>query len=279
MNLSSIPDAVWSKLSKEAMSKDPNVRDLFYSHIYSKWSEGQVQYNQNMVDEVDAGWDELVEEWDKIELSKKDLGAALKDDSVGSAHIQGKGGPSSKIRLWEKYNKKARGDRFQFVVSEGGGMVLFNRMRRACQQFMIDKLGSDPNKFVVRGWKVFGEAQGIGRSDSCCVYTAVKYTDPQLETLVKDYVWPAVSDLVNANFIPLGFYKVCNKPLWAMPMPDPAREQKEFRKTCRGSAGGLMSNILAKAYTDAAKEGYSDESALTKLAKAHAAAIVKRLYA
>jgi len=255
------------------------VRSLFYNHIYAKWSEGAVQYDMNQADELDAGWHELVVEWYAIEQAKQPLGVTLKDQSVGTAHVQGVGDPTTmSMRLWEKYNEKARGDRFQFVVNQGGGMVLFNRMRRACQTCIHDKCGKDPGKFVVRGWKVFGEEKGMGRSDSCCVYTAVKYTDPQLTTLVKEYIWPAVKDLVDPDFIPLGFHKVCNLPLWAMPMPKASKEQAELGRTSKGSAGGLMGNILAKAYTEAATQGANNEESFTRLAKEEARAIVRRLY-
>lgn len=284
MNLGSISDVVWSKLSKEAIlqlsknqSVNSSVHTLFYKHIYSKWSEGAVHYNQNQVDRLDAGWHELVIQWHAVKQEGKSIGGSLNDDSVGTARVQGFGNPGT-ARLWEKYNEKPSGDRFQFVVTQGGGMVLFNRMRRACQMYLKEKCGGDTNKFVVRGWKVFSEQQGMGRSDSCCVYTAVKYTDSRLATLVTEYVWPAVKDLVDANFIPLGFYKLCDKPLWAMPMPDRTTESMELGKTSKGSAGGLMGNIFAKAYADAVDKGVKKDPELTKQAKVEAQAIIKRLY-
>ena len=280
MNLESIPEDVWTKLTAAAMADINSVRNTLYNDIYAKWSEGKVSYHDNLAEETDAGWPELVVEWKKIEGAGGSLGGQLDDDSVGGAHVQGGDGPDSGVRLWEKYNGKARGDRFQFVVTEGGGMVLFNRMRRACQQFMIDKLGSDPEQFAVRGWKVFGEEKQKGRSDSCCVYTAVKYTDQQLKDLVEGYVWPAVKDLVDADFVPIGFHKVCGHPLWAMPMPTSEREKAEYGKTSRGSAGGLMGNILQEAYIQGAEGIPADDAdALTVSAKKKAAEIVARLYA
>jgi len=286
MNLKSIPDTVWLKLTKEAIEAKRTqsdvgrgVRSLFYSHIYSKWSQGKVTYSPNLAGDMDAGWDTMVGEWTKVERSQKSLGDVLKDDSVGKAYVQGKGGPESSVRLWEKYNKQARGDRFQFVVTMGGGMVLFNRMRRACQTYIIEKLKGDPSKFVVRGWKVFGEQQGEGRSDSCCVYLACKYTDRNLTTLVNKYIWPNIQDLVDSNFVPLGFYKVCNKPLWAMRMPPAGREQAEFGQPGKGSAGGLMASVFAKGFTNAIAKEDKDEKRLMKLAKAEVKTIVKRLYA
>ena len=285
MNLQSIPDIVWSKLTKEAIVRRgqqggvrPWVRSLFYEHIYSKWSEGKVDYSLNLADETDAGWDDLVVQWQAISGESPSMGAALKDQSVGKAFVQGFDDHTS-ARLWEKYNQKSRGDRFQFVVNSGGGMVLFNRMRRACQVYIKEKCAGDPGRSCVKGWKVFGEEKGMGRSDSCCVYTAVKYTDAGLTTLVENYIWPQVKDLVDTDFKPLGFYSVCNKPLWAMPMPDPNREKLVLGRESKGSAGGLMGNILAKAYTEAIEKRYFFESGLTKLAQAEAKEIVEQLYA
>ena len=286
MNLESIPDTVWSKLTKEAILRrgqqtavQPFVRSLFYDHIYSKWSEGKVDYHLNQADELDAGWHELVVEWYAIEQAGPSMGVTLKDHSVGKAHVQGvTDATTMSMRLWEKYNEKGRGDRFQFVVNEGGGMVLFNRMRRACQMFIKQQCAGDPDRSCVRGWKVFGEEKGMGRSDSCCVYTSVKYTDPGLTTLVENYVWPEVEDLVDASFKPLGFFKVCNKPLWAMPMPDSNKEKTVIGRSSKGSAGGLMGNILAKAYTEAIEKTFITEGGLTRMAKAEARGIIDQIY-
>lgn len=282
MNLETIPDTVWTKLSREALQEQPRVANLFYRHIYSKWSEGQVQYNQNLPDEADAGWSSLIKQWTSLEKVSKyfglSLGDSLGDDTVGRAYVQGKDGPEAEMRLWEKYNSKPGGDRFQFVVDSGGGMVLFNRMRRACQQYIHDKLAGDPEEFIIRGWKVFGEEFGDGRSDSCCVYMAVQYTNPEVNTVVEEYIWPQVKDLVNANFVPLGFYKVCNHPLWAMRMPGEPRERLVLGDYSRGSAGALMSSVFAKAYLEAVAEDHDDVDGLTAVAKEKAAGLVDQLY-
>ncbi|MDH3911545.1 MAG: hypothetical protein OEU09_09620, partial [Rhodospirillales bacterium] len=246
MNLETFPKEVWWKLAARARQAQQNgesvrraVRSHFYNDIYSKWSKGKVSYSPNVAHEMDVGWSTMVGEWTKIQKSKESLGQQLKDDSVGKASVQGRNGPVSKARLWEKYNERPRGDRFQFVVSMGGGMVLFNRMRRACQQYIIEKLASKPDQFVIRGWKVFGEEGGWGRSDSCCVYTAVNYTDPELVKVVEGYIWPQVKDLVDQNFVPLGFFKVAGKPLWAMRMPDSNKAMSVLKvNKATGSAGG-----------------------------------------
>jgi len=119
---------------------------------------------------------------------------------------------------------------------------------------------------------------GEGRSDSCCVYTGVKYTNPNLQTAVESYIWPAVKDLVNDNFVPLGFFKVCNKPLWAMPMPEANKEKTVLGRSTKGSAGGLMGNILARAYTNSMMKTYRNADELTVLAKAETRSIIQRLY-
>ena len=76
----------------------------------------------------------------------------------------------------------------------------------------------------------------------------------------------------------LGFFKVCNKPLWAMPMPDSNKEKAVIGRSSKGSAGGLMGNILAKAYTEAIEKTYITEGGLTKLAKAEAREIIDQIY-
>lgn len=287
MNLSSIPDEVWQKLAQAAiqaaekkLSVKGYVRNYFYKHIYSTFSKAQTSYTPNLEDEVDAGWEQLAVEWEKIAATKAPIGKQLGDDSVGKAKVQGSTAPDqvSKVRLWEKYNDKGRGDRFQFVVSMGGGMVLFNRMRRACQTYILEKLGGKAESFVVRGWKVFGEAGGEGRSDSCVVYLGCKYTDPTLATVVNSNIWPNIKDLVDPDFKPLGFYSIDNKPLWAMPMPSADKERAVLGEVGGGSAGGLMGQILGLAFERAGPKADSNAAALVTKAKEQAAEIVTQLY-
>jgi hypothetical protein len=289
MNLDTIPDLVWLELAlcarlavKQQTPVRELVRDVFYNQIYSKWSQGAVSYQSNVEGEDDPGWDELVIEWVKIAQASKDdsLGKVLGDNSVGKAYAQGEieAGKLKGVRLWEKYNGK-KGDRFQFVVNSGGGMVLFNRMRQACQRYILDHLKGDQERSAVHGWKVFSETQGKGRSDSCVVYLACAYDDPEVTQMVHDYIWPNVQDLVDANFKPIGFYSVDHQALWAMPLPDVKRGRQVLGVTLKGSAGGLMGHVLGLAFEQAAPVLDDDPAGLAERGKAKAAEIVKALYA
>lgn len=289
MNLDTIPDLVWLELAmcarlavKQNTGVRKLVRDVFYNQIYSKWSQGAVTYKDNIDGQKDAGWDEVVIEWVKVAQASKQhsLGSVLGDDSVGKAHAQGEivDGKLKSVRLWEKY-RHGEGDRFQFVVNSGGGMVLFNRMRQACQRYILEHLKGEQNRSAVRGWKVFSETQGEGRSDSCVVYLGCSYKDPEVTLLVTKYIWPNVSDLVDANFQPIGFFSVDNKPLWAMPLPSVARGRKVLHVELKGSAGGLMGYVLGLAFEQAAPQADDDASDLAQRGKAKAAEIVKALYA
>jgi len=259
MNLKTIPSEVWQRLRNVALKAKRNGRSVrrvvdntFYQHIYSQWGKGKVNYTHNIDTKMDPGWETLVREWNIIQDTGRSMGKVIKDHSIGYAGVQKDSGWSDEAlrmaRLWEHYNDNIMQDRFQFVVNMGGGMVLFNRMRRACQTYIIEQLQRDPRKFVVSGWKVFGESAAIGRCDSCVVYLTCKYDDPKLKNFINTYLVKHIKDLWDTNFIPLGMYQIGSYPLWAMRMPRPGKEWQVLGEKSGGSAGGLMSAIIGEAF-------------------------------
>src|SRR5262249_13097517 len=144
-------------------------------------------------------------------------------------------------RLGESYNNSVPLQaRCQFVVNQGGGMVLLNRMRRACQTYILERLGGDVGRGVVMDLKVFREGAGVGRSDSCVIYLGAPYTDRSVSEFVEDYLWPNIKDLVEDQFQPLGLNRLCEKPIWAINIPPSAVQKRVLKEDCCGSAGGLM---------------------------------------
>lgn len=289
MNLKTIPDPVWDKLAAAAIqarraraSVRSAVDNMFYTHIYETWSQDKVKYKPNMRGSMDGGWSKMVREWWRIQNTPGGIRAALGDDSYGQAGLQiDRGADALKMaRLWEIYNNRTIVSRFQFVVSSGGGIVLFNRMRRACQTYLHKRLQGDTGKSAIQGWKVFGEAGGLGRSDSCVVYLAASYKSPSVIVAVESYVWPGIKDLVEDQLVPLGFFPVAfGKPLWALDLPDESREQRLLGEKSGGSAGGLMALVLGLSFYRAMKAAGTDKPKLIQSAKSEAEDLVEKLYA
>ena len=289
MNLKTIPDPVWDKLAAAAIqarrtraSVRSAVDNMFYTHIYETWSQDKVKYKPNMPGSMDGGWSKMVREWWRIQNTPGGIGSALGDDSYGQAGLQiDRGADALKMaRLWEIYNNRTIVSRFQFVVSSGAGIVLFNRMRRACQNYLHKRLQGDTSKSAIQGWKVFGEAGGLGRSDSCVVYLTASYKSPSVIVAVESYIWPGIKDLVEDQFVPLGFFPVAfGKPLWALDLPDESREQRLLGDKSGGSAGGLMALVLGLAYSRAVRKAGTDKPKLIQSAKSEAEDLVEKLYA
>lgn len=289
MNLDSIPEPVWKELvakGQQAKLKKQNVASAigqyFYDHVYAKWAEREsLEYEPNLPGKMDSGWTKLVEIWKS--MTGKKIGKSLKDDSFGSPTTQQSGDTEEQrihgARLWEHYRSGATVSRFQFVVSAGGGMVLFNRMRRACQLYLHDVLKGDTEKSVVKGWKIFGEGRGQGRSDSCVVYLVVSSSDPGVKKLVSDYIYKNVKDLVNEDFTPLGFKRIDGKPMWVMDLPSKSKQQKIFGVKGTASAGGFMKRILGPAIAKAIDSDGPEVGKIILKAKSNARDTLKLLYA
>jgi len=286
MNLDTIPLTVWDKLAAIATDARDGKKNIpvavgnhFYSNIYETWSMDKVKYAPNAPGNSDGGWSEMVKAWQA--LQGQNLGSALKDSSKGVAAVQiDKGdadGGTKMARLWEIYNDADIASRFQFVVEAGAGMPLLNRMRRACQLYIKEKLQGNAKDFVIHGWKVFGEAGGVGRSDSCVVYLRKSYTDRSVDEVVQTYVWKEIKDLVDDAFVPLGFFRVGGKPVWALDLPNGATEEKLLGDNSHGSAGGYMSNVFGKAFELAS--GEKDKAKMIDKAKTEAAGLIKKLFA
>jgi hypothetical protein len=277
MNLETIPDGMWEELAVVAMKRDPigcRVDDAF-GHIYQKYSLDKVKYQPNLPDALDEGWDLMVQEWESMGRTGYNVG-----ESAGRADVQKDRVPNAvqTARLREHYSGRTPHARFQFVVSAGGGMVLLNRMRRACQLYIKENL-KDVKDSVIQAWKVFGEATGIGRSDSCVVYLNKSYKDPDVVKVVNDYIWPGVKDLVDDQFQPTGFFRIDGKPLWALDLPPEHMEREVLRQKSEGSAGGLIGAVLRRAFEKASLEVQGlDKAGLIREAKLKAASLLKELY-
>jgi hypothetical protein len=290
MDLDNIPEEVWQSLAShtvcaaaEGVNVDREVRNYFYRHIYRRWAK-DFAYAENLAGQPDAGWAKVAELWGQAKDQGASLGQLLGDDSVGIPVIQvAANDPTHKqTRLGERYSRGPSPSRFQFLVHSGGGMVLLNRMRVACQKYIKDNRST-----VVDWWKVFGESFAQqGQSDACVVYLLLMYTDPQVTHFIDNYLWKNIHDIVNERFVPIGLTKVNNKPLWATFMPSKAKWSQVFGpdnvEGHYGSAGGLMGFTLGKAFSQALganPEISSFPDALVRPAKEKAAGVLQELLA
>lgn len=295
MDLDSIPDDVWNKLAwaahtavQKQLPVSSFVKKYFYHEIYEHYSQDVVSYEENVEGSPDLGWGDFVALWQQS--SKKPLARALATEAAkprkgpqpiayGRARVQlGKGQDPAGARPWEVYNDFNGGDRFQFVVSSGGGIVLFNRMHTACQLYIKERCDGNPMRSEVHGWKVFGEKVGKGRSDSCVVYLTCPFKSPRVKDLAENYILPIVEDLVDHEFRPMGFFSIGDTPFWAMPLPDRTREMVVLGQLSKSSAGGLMSSILGLAFERAAPTEHVDDQEFIRVAKQKAVAINDALF-
>jgi hypothetical protein len=243
---------------------------------------------------VDVGWGPLavkmktiqhqmyeIQESNKTKSTRAriHLGTVLKDQSLGRVFLQketprdnqegkqeDKGGgkqedkgeegqsPHFMTRLGETYSNKVPLSRCQFLVSSGGGIVLFNRVRRACQSYIHKGCEGDVTRSVVNQWKVFGEAAGIGRSDSCVLYLAERFDEGRVTQFIDGYLWPNVKDLVADQFQPMGLHRLRPKPIWAINVPPWPVEHRVLGTLQGESAGALMGSILGRAFEKAQEE-------------------------
>jgi len=285
VDIDNVPAPVWQLLAKQAKRAvedgEPvlkSVDDYFYDHVYRRWTADfqPISYKPNLHGVIDIGWAELAKLWKKGAPAK----VGDKDQSKGVQAMQvDDNDPSHKgTRLGEKYSDAATPARFQFLVSAGGGMVLLNRMRRACQQYIAEH-----DATVVQWWKVFGESFAEqGQSDACVVYLLLAYDDPLVTEFIEGYLWPNVKDIVNDKFVPVGLVRIGSKPLWATWLPDRQKWAQvlgaQTLNTHYGSAGGLMGLVFGHAFANAIKARSSlEEGALTAAAKGQARAVIAEL--
>ena len=154
-------------------------------------------------------------------------------------------------RLWEQYTAETAVSRFQFVVTEGGGIVLLSRLNRVFQMYFHDNPDA---RRVFNGWKIFGEEAARGRSDSCVIYLLRTYRDNRVQTLWSRYIL-ANRDLrrsVSTNFIAPGLFHMGNGA-WAIDLPEDSRQIRYLGEPCGGSAGDLIAKVLGEGYARAAK--------------------------
>jgi hypothetical protein len=285
MDLERVPGPVWDLLANQAISasqaKQPVWRvvdDYFYKHVYRRWTIDfqKIEYTSNLAGVKDVGWKQIAERW------KKGFRKLLpsKDQSVGETAMQtDENDPDHRgTRLGEKYSDEPGVSRFQFLVSSGGGLVLLNRMRRACQTCIAD----NPWR-VVKWWKVFGESfADQGQSDACVVYLLRPFDDRYVLHFINNYVWPNIKDIVNDKFVPVGLVQIDDKPLWGVWIPSKDKWSQEFGKgtipTHYGSAGGLMGLVFGYALEEAVMASPKAVAAeLIPVAKEYGREILERL--
>jgi hypothetical protein len=185
----------------------------------------------------------------------------------------------SGARLWHNYNPENPVSRFQFVVTEGGGIVLLNRLSRAFQLYFDDHPEAQE---AFHGWKIFGERAAKGRSDSCVVYLCAPHRDARVERLWNHYIL-ASSDLkrsIATSFIAPGLFPMGNGA-WAIDLPDEANERRVLNKVCGGSAGGLIADVLGAGFARAADFFHDkpDEPLTMEILRDEAKGIVRDLVA
>lgn len=298
MNLDTIPPLVWRELAILALSlKFPKtdatnflqkLDQKFYNGLYETASGGKYLKKT----ESSSTWSSFValfrssqgQTLAKAFGPKKPLPKSIDPKLVlnqGSPLLQEDNGGDKMARVYESYNNRPLVARFQFVVQSGGGIVLYNRMRRACQEY-IHVLHDDPRNSVASSWKVFGEEGQIGRSDSCVTYLAAKIDTFAVKELVS-YVWKNTKDLIDAQFVAMGMTKIDDKPIWGFNIPAKSKELSVLGEASGGSAGGVMACVLKRAYLAALlelgpKTKKGDRDALIEKAKLKAKDLVTQLY-
>lgn len=253
-----IPLQLWQTLANAAIANPQQVKYAVANKFYKRYeNDGPVKPATDEAPELDAAaeaamWKELAD----LYAPGGNVKTLLKDDSRGTADVQGDPADSM-ARVYEVYNNQALKGRFQFVVSFGGGTVLFNRMRRACQTALQARMkrGRKPDSFCVQSWKVFGAAAGVGRSDSCVVYLADWYGASRVQAFVKDFLWPCVNDIVADQFRPYGLCRVqSGVAVWGLDYPAKAKFQNVLELDAQDvannytSAGGMMGMYLGRAF-------------------------------
>lgn len=161
---------------------------------------------------------------------------------------------TAKVRPWQYITESDPNDvvaRMQFVVSTGGGLVLFSRLNRSFQSYFL----AHPNrKQAFYGYKVFSEEHGNGRSDSAVVYLLEKSDHRD----VTDWWESAVSgnadfrSSLQANATAYGL-RAMGHGGWAIDLPAETREVAVLGETCKGSAGGFIGNAIGVSFWRAVK--------------------------
>lgn len=199
-----------------------------------------------------ATWKKVAQHMAKHE--GKPLSGVLGDTSVGTALVQGQP-DDALVRLYENYNDAPLTGRFQFVANFGGGTVIVNRMRQACQGYLQGRKAVDPSKFCISQWKVFGAEGGSGRSDSCVVYLSQLCGSPAVQDFLEYHLYPRLRDVLADRFRPYGLCAVRpGRPLWGLDYPDKGKFRQVLRidetavKNNYTSAGGMMGLYLGRAF-------------------------------
>jgi FYVE zinc finger len=256
MNLDSIPESVWDQLAGTAINARGHsignaVRDRFYQ-IYETSSRGCSKYEPS---EVEVRWREAAWKEKVASMESALKGKQLKDvawDGYGTPMVQSDRNPLL-ARIGEQYNSSPSVARFQFLTKTGGGVNLFNTMQEVCQGYIAEELKGRVDQCVVQVWKVFSESGGTGRSDSCVVYLTEPYTRPSVTNLVEKYVWPRVKGFVEDQFVPMGFFRIGGKPIWAINLTQVSDQMQiaSLGTVLSDSAGHSIGTLLGKAFADA----------------------------
>ena len=274
MNLDSIPESVWDQLANLAMqvnsfSVGHTVRDRFYQ-IYETSSRGCSKHEPS---EVEVRWRDAVWKEKVASMESALKGKQLKDvawDGYGTPMVQSDRNPLM-ARIGEQYNSQTSVARFQFLTKTGGGVNLFSTMQEVCQRYIAEVAKGRADQCVVQVWKVFSESGGTGRSDSCVVYLTEPYTRPSVTHLVENYVWPRVKGFVEDQFVPMGFFRIGGKPIWAMNLTQVSDEEQiaSLGTILSDSAGHSIGTLLGKAFTDAVG-AFKDKTKVIAAAKQNA---------
>jgi len=255
-----LPLELWEALAKAAIAAGgKNAAKYDVSNKFYQRYENAGPDNSQSPPLLDAAaeaemWKELASMYDSSGAGN--LKTLLKDASQGKGQVQGI--PTDRMaRVYETYNNQALKGRFQFVVNFGGGTVLFNRMRRACQTALASRMKRNrtPATFCVQAWKVFGADAGQGRSDSCVVYLADTTGAPRVQDFIKDFLWPNISDIVADQFRPYGLCQIRpGTPVWGLDFPQKTKYQQVLAIDSQDvgnsytSAGGMMGFYLGRGF-------------------------------
>jgi uncharacterized protein YjbI with pentapeptide repeats len=186
----------------------------------------------------------------------------IKYGKCGSVQIDSKLSDSiQKARVRMHYYKAPTQSRLQFVVNSEAGPALYYDLAKIMDRYIETECNGNPQLSPVSYFKVFGEEQQLGRSDSTVIYLSTSLNDPRVQKFV-EYINHAIGARI-VSIPVIGATSMGHSYIQGVTIPD-RNLQREVIGLSTSSNGGLVKNILAQAYqqayADVLKEGIKREA-------------------
>lgn len=136
--------------------------------------------------------------------------------------------------------------RLQFVVTSKAGKALYENIAHMIDRLVdSDQYNGHCELLPVKAYKVFSEDHQVGRSDSAVIYLSAPLTDLRVQQLVECLDQEFGNRLAPIEVI--GATLIGRSHLYGTTIPDRTL-QKELTSFGTTSHGGIIRNILARAY-------------------------------